>query len=107
MQVFEMSLCDFGVSSTDMMLISAAQYCPKVSSVTVNWCNISQSAIIKGFHTFSRSLFFQAILLYAACTMSCFSVDFLYRLEEVSLEQQGGCFCNDAIKVLIERHRKT
>ena len=31
----------------------------------------------------------------------------MYRLEEVSLEQQGGGFCNDAIRVLIKRHGKT
>lgn len=56
-QVFEMTLCDFGVGGGDMMFINAALYCPKLRSITFNWCNLSESAIVKGFRTFSRSIF--------------------------------------------------
>lgn len=49
-----MSLCDFGLRSGDMMFTCAALYCPKLHSITFKWCNLSESAIIKGFHTFSR-----------------------------------------------------
>ena len=49
-----MTLCDFGTKSGDMVFLSAALHCPKLSSITFNWCNLSESVVVKGFKAFSR-----------------------------------------------------